>query len=261
MLSIVANYENSRGINFPKVSEEHCLLNQNFDRYFEVVKADTDALRREVYHLRYDVYCDELGLEDKNEFPDELEKDIYDARSLHCLVRHKESGLAAGCVRLIKNVPGDDQLLPFEVAAADQINPEFRTALLRRTDFAEVSRLAVHPVFRRRTKDMNNKLGVNPFTDIGQMKGGERAYPLVAMGLYIVSSALAITEDLDRVYVMIEPRLARMLNRCGMRFTQISQIMDYHGQRAVYTIRPVDMLRSISLEGRDFLEKVCDRIA
>ena len=32
-----------------------------YREYFQVILADTDALKKEVYHIRYRVYCSELG--------------------------------------------------------------------------------------------------------------------------------------------------------------------------------------------------------
>ena len=53
-------------------------LVEPYHEFFSITMADTDELRKEVFRLRYDVYCKELGWEDPANFPDALERDIYD---------------------------------------------------------------------------------------------------------------------------------------------------------------------------------------
>ncbi|MBS3963093.1 MAG: GNAT family N-acetyltransferase, partial [Methylomonas sp.] len=62
-----------------------------FDSNFEVVLADTFESKLINYNIRYQVYCDEMGFEDKDVFPDEIEFDEWDKNSVHFLVRHKSS--------------------------------------------------------------------------------------------------------------------------------------------------------------------------
>ena len=67
-----------------------------------------------MYRLRYRVYCKELGYEPADNFPDGEEYDEDDLKSLHCLITHKRSGIAAGCVRLIKTGAREHDPLPIE---------------------------------------------------------------------------------------------------------------------------------------------------
>ena len=85
-----------------------------YRRHFEVVRADTADLLDEAYRLRYQVYC----LENRYENPDQQvhgrERDLYDDRSVHSLLIHRRSGLAAGTMRVI--LPGTDtQDLPLPI--------------------------------------------------------------------------------------------------------------------------------------------------
>src|SRR5690606_36996202 len=48
-----------------------------FHRYFDAVYAGTDALRSEVFRIRYDVYCAELGYESAARYPTMEETDEY----------------------------------------------------------------------------------------------------------------------------------------------------------------------------------------
>ncbi len=61
-----------------------------FHEYFEVVFADTPSLLENVFNLRYRILCIENKYPnvDAANYPDELERDEYDDRSLHLLLRH-----------------------------------------------------------------------------------------------------------------------------------------------------------------------------
>ena len=44
-------------------------IDEAFHDYFEIVPATTEALKTEVYRLRYQVYCLETGFENPADFP------------------------------------------------------------------------------------------------------------------------------------------------------------------------------------------------
>jgi hypothetical protein len=93
-----------------------------FNKYFEVVPADTPEKLLQAYRLRYEVYCKEAlipGFHPEN-YPEGLEYDQYDERSVHSLLMHKPSGLIAGTVRII--LPDQDKLdtkFPVEKVASN----------------------------------------------------------------------------------------------------------------------------------------------
>ena len=129
-------------------------LASHFDRFFEALPAVDDATRREVFRLRFAVYCEEHGYEAPSAFPDGEEHDAYDNDSTFALIRHRASGRAAGCVRLITNERTADLRFPFEQLCSGQLEPHLRDLLLVSRDrFGEISRLAVHQDFRRRRID------------------------------------------------------------------------------------------------------------
>ena len=76
--------------------KEFTLIQQkvSFDSNFEVFLADTLEGKQIHYNLRYQVYCDEMGFEDKDSFPDKMESDEWDDNSVHFIVRHRASGQA-----------------------------------------------------------------------------------------------------------------------------------------------------------------------
>lgn len=214
--------------------------------------ATSEALKQEVFRLRYAVYCEELHFEDEDVFPDGLETDEYDAHSIFALLRHRESGLTAGCVRLILNRQDDALRFPFERACAGSLNPVFYDPLsLNRKLCGEISRLAVHNHFRRRRGEAATPEGA---VEGASYFGGERHYPLVAMGLFLSASALALNMGLEQVMVLMEPRLARLLGSCGIRFTQIGDVVDYHGQRGPFRITRDELLNQLNPESMQFLK-------
>ena len=48
-----------------------------FNEYFDMVPAVSDELKKEVYKLRYQVYCIEAGFEDPEQYPDKMEFDAW----------------------------------------------------------------------------------------------------------------------------------------------------------------------------------------
>jgi N-acyl amino acid synthase of PEP-CTERM/exosortase system len=64
-------------------------LSEKFDQHFQVELADTPASLSEALALRYQVYCLERGFEDPASNPDGHERDEFDERSVHAIVRHR----------------------------------------------------------------------------------------------------------------------------------------------------------------------------
>ncbi len=220
--------------------------------YFQLVPADTEALRKEVYHIRYEVYCEELGWEPPEENPDGLETDDYDRRSRHCLLLHKPSGIYAGCVRLVRADPDRNRpSIPLEEHCSSALDRQkLDITALPRDSFGEISRLAIRPQFRRRAGEKSTPGGLskNAFSLEPSLR---RRFPHIALGLYLGAASIGLGEGLQGVFAMMEPRLARHLKITGIRFLQVGKVIEYHGPRAPFYIdRPglLDNLRPEILE-------------
>ena len=61
-----------------------------FDQHYEVLLADTPKSKAIHYGIRYQVYCEEMGFENKADFPQEQEFDHYDDHAAHFIVRTKQ---------------------------------------------------------------------------------------------------------------------------------------------------------------------------
>jgi N-acyl amino acid synthase of PEP-CTERM/exosortase system len=221
----------------------------NFDQYFKIIFANTKELRQEAFKIRYGVYSEELGWEPSNDT--KMETDEYDQCAYHCLLQHRRTGTFAGCIRLIIPPISNPALpLPFEKnclesARLNVLNP----AELRRGSFGEISRLAVLASFRRRDKEQNVPYII---TDVAPNKiyseDERRNFPNIAMGLYL--SGLALTSLCNHVglFVMMEPRLNKRLQRFGLPFLQVGDEMNYHGNRAMFYLSQSDFFTDLNEE-------------
>lgn len=208
---------------------------QHFAQYFQIKFADTKALRREAFKIRYGVYADELGWEPKNDL--QMETDECDDYAFHCLLEHKRTGVYAGCVRLVIPPPNEpEKQLPFERNCLSSARKDvIDSTTFKRGSFGEISRLAVLATFRRREKEKNQPFvlkEVNPRTIYTEDE--RRNFPNIAMGLYLAAVALADICNHSGMFVMMEPRLNRRLTRFGLPFEQCGDEMDYHGIRAMF---------------------------
>lgn len=209
----------------------------HFDRYFKMIHADTDELKNQAYKIRYDVYCDELKYLSNCE--QNHETDECDVNSYHVLLQHRVSGFYAGCVRLVEQPENDPQtLFPYETCCLDSIDAEKYQPLLDigRQHIGEISRLAVHAMFRRRSGEYKTAYGVDMDSPLSFNPEELRFFPFISIALYLASAMIAIHEGMQYIVVMMEPRLARLLTRSGICFIQIGTAMEYHGTRAMFAI-------------------------
>lgn len=227
-----------------------------FFQHFRLVPANNAALLREVYRMRYEVYCEEMGFEEPESFPEGLEHDMYDRRSRHCLLQHRSSSVYAGCVRLIVHDPDSPgELLPFEKYCGASLRREvLDPASLPTGSFGEISRLTVRAAFRRRKSDKSE----HPASAIaGDLPEDRRGSMPIAIGLYVAGAALGLLEGLSGVFVMMEPRLARHLSLCDIRFTPVGNVVEYHGRpRGAFHISRDDLLANLSPPLRLLLDRI-----
>lgn len=205
-------------------------LAADFSRTFDLKLASDEALRARVYAVRHRVFCQELGYPMEND--GELEADTYDNQSLHCLLRHKSTGTDVGCLRLVLPL-ADGGGLPFESFGLRYVD---RTLLdwrqLDSKHCCEISRLAVVSQFRRRAGEQTNPEGIGDEDDIDDFM--RRRFPFLAVSLYHAVIALILERGYQSIFMVIEPRLQRHLQRYGVAVRQISPTFEYYGQRAVY---------------------------
>ena len=208
-------------------------LSDTFNKYFDIKLADTPELLREVYALRQQVYCIENQYEPLPT-DDAGERDDYDSRAKHSIVRHRSLGIAAATVRLV--LPSARLTEPLPIWEHSAANMSAHADLLREiptASTAEISLFAVSKHFKRRLGEAQSVAGVA--SDLAtysadQLMGG-RLIPHITLGLFTAIVRMSAQNDITHWYAVMEPALLRLLSRFGIVFRPIGGIVTYHGER------------------------------
>ncbi len=225
---------------------------ENFMRYFSVEYADSFAQKQTVFALRYRVFCEEFQFESPSDFPDGLEYDHYDSYAQHCLIRHRETQLPAGCIRLVPAVNGnlDNCPMPFEKYCWDSLDHSFIQQLaLPRQSMCEISRWAVSDIFRKAGEKHLLQAHQHSFTEAEFF-----AFPLISVACFLAATALAVVNQRSNVFAMMEPFLPRIVSRSGICFQRVGCDVQYHGTRAAYFITSQTALLHLQPELRELYQ-------
>lgn len=200
-----------------------------FQRDFQISRAANAEQLRQSFRLRHQVYCEELSFEPTN--ADAEEQDSYDLRSAHYLLHHRQTASLAGTMRMIF-CQNDSEPLPVTGYFYNRFtNHQLQPTAFNPKSICELSRLALAGQFRRQQHLHNAALSqLNPL----QVSSNNSHYRYLAAGLYLAALEHAASEGLAHAYAVIAPALARMLNRVGFQFQQISLPIELNGQRAAY---------------------------
>lgn len=204
-------------------------LGHGFRKYFEIHPATDDSLRDDVYRVRHEVYCEELGFEPTR--PDRRETDEHDANSVHCLLRTStDPKRPVGCTRVVLTRNDDpDYLLPFERTCAATLDRSIiDPARLPRDRIAEVSRLAVRSAYRRRRGETATTAPIHE-EDFGTVV--QPRFPYIPIGLYLAAIALAERCGIETLFILTEPRLASHFAKLGVDVRQIGGAVEHRGTR------------------------------
>ncbi|MFT4172908.1 MAG: PEP-CTERM/exosortase system-associated acyltransferase [Rhodocyclaceae bacterium] len=218
-------------------------LGEGFSRLFEVVPALTEACRDEVYFIRHEVYCRELGFEPVRS--DQREVDAYDKNAVHCLMRTAEvDARLVGCARVVLTAEEDrDAPLPFERTCAEVLDRSIiDPATLPRERIAEVSRLAIMSTFRRR-KGEANTAGTIHASDFGV--AGHPRFPFIPVGLYLAAVSLAARNGIDYIFTLTEPRLAQHFAKLGVNIAPIGATVEHRGVRVPSVMNIPEIIENI----------------
>lgn len=208
-------------------------LAESFVDYFTVELAVTPEQLHDVYTVRYHVYCEEFGFEEAENFPDKMEYDEFDEHSLHCLIRHKNSGLPAACVRLVLPEKAGFASLPLSRFCSHSLDSNIIQTLDTRSDkICELSRLAVDGAFRRRPAEKLSEVGDNRNFDVSDLE--RRSFSLITVAGFLSITAMTDITGRNNVFAMMKPFLPKMVGRSGIKFTKVGHEVDYHGLRAPY---------------------------
>ena len=210
-------------------------ISAHFYESFELEPANTARQLDDVLALRYQVYCLDRPFEDPSCFPDKRERDRYDGRSVHALVRHRHTGEAIATVRLVLSRPELGQgRFPMEVPCISAFDSKARHALLSvpRDKVAELSRFAISRDFRRRLGELDSPSGASDRINYEDPElAGKRAMPYITLGLFANIVRLSVENGVTHWMAVMEPALLRLLRRFGIVFTHVGELVDYHGRR------------------------------
>ena len=219
--------------------EEAKRLVDHFSRYFHPVIAVDKELKREVFKIRHNVYCDELKYEPIR--ASGMETDEFDMQSKHTVIFHKQSKASIGCVRMV--ACKENQLIPIEKHCNESIERmDLHPSRFPRAEICEVSRLAVKAEFRKRSVDKYEGSAEGGINNKTYSETELRGFPFVSMGLYMAVLALCSAHNLNHLFLMIEPRFARSLRIAGLKFEPLGPAIDYHGIRAPHYANLEDLL-------------------
>ena len=238
--------------------EDNRMLTERFHEYFTLELAKTAEQQRDVFKIRYRVYCDEFKFLDADAYPDQLESDEYDAFSQLCLITHKSSGMPAACVRAVPAIgPSGDYPLPYEKLGPDVVDKDFVNNLQEpRSSLCEISRLAVDGAFRRRSGEAATRFGEIDAMDITQME--KRTFGLIAVAAFLASAAAGHMSGHRSAFAMMEPFLPRLMKRSGIQFHKAGKDVDYHGLRAPYYIQMGEFLEKMHPDLQSFYHSIRD---
>ncbi|SFI96833.1 PEP-CTERM/exosortase system-associated acyltransferase [Nitrosomonas sp. Nm34] len=227
-----------------------------FHEYFEIVIANTQALKNEVFSLRYQVLCIHEGIPgfQADNYPDGQEKDEYDDYSIHLLLRHRSSNSFIGTTRLIMaNDLNISQKFPMELYS--QFYKEYVNIQILRKHTTEISRFIIRSDFFKRKEDSR-------FLDDNNLMGdyakGRRRFPHPMLALAVGVIQLCAKNDIYYWLSSMNPALNRLLNFYGMQFDPIGPLVNHHGLRRPYYVCLLDVLERMYTNHREIWELVTD---
>ncbi len=235
-------------------------LADSFGQFFEPVLAQSDEQQRRAFKVRCDVYCHEFHYEREEDCDCGLEMDEYDQDAVHGLVVHRPSGQVAGCVRVVPRgseaPPGE---LPLERHCGHTLkHATLRPSLIPNAGICEISRLAVHGSFRRRSGERVSPIGDVSVPDISTTE--RRSFPLVSVALFLVATNVVKLTGKPHVFAMMEPRLARLLKRSGLVFSPVGAITDFHGRRAAHYIHVDNAIAGLNTDLTELYGFIADSL-
>jgi len=215
-------------------SQRYVRLLEDFD--FQL--AASQAQRLEVYHLRHQVYCQEIGYTPPDGGAGEIEVDLHDRHAVHCLLRHRRTGLAAGCFRLVfpdPTAPKASLRLPLqEYGDRSLTHAQLHPNRLPCHEICEVSRLVTAREFRHHPVRYETLSAESPLPHFSDEE--RRLFPLITGVVFLATHALVELTGRRHIFAMMQPKLPRLLARSGFHFQPIGNPIELHGERSAYYI-------------------------
>lgn len=213
---------------------------------FDIFLADTPESKDLHFKTRYEVYCDEMGFENKEDFPLELECDENDleGKSVHFVAVNNE-GRGIGAMRLIfKN---NSSLLPVEKNCT--LHEEIKVDEL--FGAVEISRLCLTKSIRRSINDIDPPHGISEEENqlkesdkMLQILNHKRLSRMVLWGLLHAAVEYGRANNIKNSYFMTSIALAKVLRREGMNLIDIGEPCEHKGKRFPFKVNTADAYQS-----------------
>lgn len=235
-------------------------LEAAFHQYFEIVNANTPELLKEAFSLRFRILCVHNDISGFNpvDYPDKLENDEYDNRSVHFLLRHRPTNTFIGTTRLIlPDRQHPKNKLPTELNT--QFYPGFQVDSSMRKHAAEISRFAILSDFFKRKNEHSTLAGPVDVPNQPTGKPHERRrfpHPMLALVVGIIQTCAQY--EIYHLLSSMEPALNKLLGFYGLQLNPIGPLTDYHGLRTPYHVCLLDVLDRIYQDQRMIWELVTD---
>ncbi|RJQ53787.1 MAG: GNAT family N-acetyltransferase [Nitrospiraceae bacterium] len=220
---------------------------------FTVNIASEEKELKEIFRLRYKVYCLEWGFEKICNHSDGILTDNYDKHSLHFAARDLSQKLV-GALSLI--LPSEEGFPVEKYCELDIDNNE-----IPRGQIAEISKLVVHRDYRRRTEDKyiygpdeerrsigsfafdnysyNRRFEDKPKYKQGTQRPGmslveKRKRHEIIISLYKALYIESRRRQMTHWYAIMTKGIVTLLEKFGVQFKAIGDPVDYHGIRTPY---------------------------
>ncbi len=199
---------------------------------------------RELFALRYQVYCVERGFLSQENYPNGEESDSYDSAAVHfAAVDH--NGKVLGSVRLVRHMPGIG--FPFENYCRDT---SLGACGLPVEDAMEISRLVVSKTLLRRSEDRDSDfIDATGSGRLAPTRLERRSRPRcewIVLGLYKAMYQYCLEAGITHWYAAMERSLVRLLKRYGVIFAPIGPEADYFGQVTPHCVSLSSLQDSVS---------------
>lgn len=228
-----------------------------FNGYFEMVPAISDELRKEVYKLRYQVYCIENEFLNSEHYPDDLEIDDYDQHSAHYLIRHRKSGDYAATARLILPHANNPEK-PFPIEVYSRIDNVDLLKTMPRQNLAELSRFCVSKKFRQRKSEQHLVTTIDDDSVADFTQEEKRSSSHLTLALFACAIKISSENDIHYWYAVMDPALKRLVSKLGVNFVGIGPLGDYHGMRRPCVIKVDDLLDGVAKKDLNYWNMLTD---
>jgi len=212
-----------------------------FDKYFEVILANTQESREIHYNIRYQVYCEELGYEDVTKFPNQQEFDKWDPindqdqGTLLFLVRLKHTKQWIGAMRIVHH-NGDK--FPLEEFSSLDHNID--------SSAIEISRLCLVKEIRR--PYLQNSYGIDDANtssqklvtneeedeDVKSFYSNPKVKSTIIWGLFNATLQYSKANNINKWYLLASKALTRVIGRQGFAIEQVGTTCEHRGKRSPY---------------------------